>query len=75
MGNKEQNPQNNDTRESAAFNTAADAPQPGFFVEFGQFLLHNKKWWLLPILLVLLAVGLLAALSATPLAPFIYTLF
>jgi len=40
-----------------------------------QFLLHNKKWWMLPIFLVLLAIGILAALSATPLAPFIYTLF
>lgn len=45
--------------------------------EFIQFLNENKKWWLLPIVLVL---GLLCALIALtnlapPLAPFIYTLF
>ncbi len=75
MGNRERNPQDDHARETAAFTRAADARQQGFVVEFGQFLLHNKKWWLLPILLVLLAIGILAALSATPLAPFIYTLF
>jgi hypothetical protein len=75
MGNQEQIPPNDRAGEANEFRRAADAPQPGFFVEFGQFLLHNKKWWLLPILLVLLAIGILAALSATPLAPLIYTLF
>lgn len=70
-----QNPPEDHSDEAEAFRRAAEAPQPGFFAEFGQFLLHNKKWWLLPIFLVLLAVGVLAALSATPLAPFIYTLF
>jgi hypothetical protein len=59
----------------AALRRAAETPQPGFLGEFWQFLAHNKKWWLLPILLVLLVTGVLAALSATPLAPFIYTLF
>ncbi len=75
MSTQERDRQDASAREAAAFHAAADAPQPGFFVEFGQFLLHNKKWWLLPILLVMLAVGVLAALSATPIAPFIYTLF
>jgi hypothetical protein len=37
---------------------------------------HNKKWWLLPLLVTLLAFGLLIFLSSgTGLAPFIYTLF
>jgi len=74
---EDQLPSPPDTRdgEIAAFRRAAETPQPGFFAEFWQFLLHNKKWWLLPILLVLLGIGVLAALSATPLAPFIYTLF
>jgi len=39
------------------------------------FLKHNKKWWLLPLLLALLLLGLLVVLSGTGLAPFIYTLF
>lgn len=47
----------------------------GLAAEFIDFLKHNKKWWLLPILLALLALGLLAALSSSAVAPFIYPLF
>lgn len=45
------------------------------FREFLEFLRTNKKWWLGPIVLVLLALGALLLLAATPAAPFIYTLF
>jgi hypothetical protein len=47
----------------------------GFFREFLGFLRANKKWWLLPIIIVLLLFGVLVLLSSTGLAPFIYTLF
>ncbi len=47
----------------------------GFLRELWGFLRDNKKWWLLPIVLVLLLFGLLIALAGTGLAPFIYTLF
>lgn len=43
--------------------------------EFVEFLKHNKKWWLLPILLILLGLGLLVLLSSSAVAPFIYPLF
>jgi hypothetical protein len=43
--------------------------------EFWAFLRHNKKWWLAPILVVLLAVGLLVILSGSALAPLLYPLF
>ena len=46
---------------------------PSLLAEFWQFLRHNKKWWLLPILIVLLLFGLLIFLSGTGAAPFIYT--
>ena len=39
------------------------------------FALANKKWWLLPILAVSLLLVGLVVLSATPLAPFVYTVF
>lgn len=39
------------------------------------FLLENKKWWLLPIVLVLGLVGLLSLVAGTGAAPFIYTMF
>jgi Family of unknown function (DUF5989) len=47
----------------------------GLLTEFWAFLRHNKKWWLLPILVILLGFGLLLLLSSTAAAPFIYTLF
>lgn len=43
--------------------------------EFLAFLRHNKKWWLLPIIAILLLLGLLVMLGGTALAPFLYPLF
>ena len=43
--------------------------------DFWYFLQHCKKWWLLPLLLVLGLFGALMLLSGTAAAPFIYTLF
>jgi hypothetical protein len=36
---------------------------------------QNKKFWMIPIILVLLLFAVLLILGATPVAPFIYTLF
>ena len=47
-----------------------------FLKEFWQFLKFRKKYWLLPILLVLVLFGGLIVLSqGTAVAPFIYTIF
>jgi hypothetical protein len=63
-------------KSKSQFEKAADQTgQGGFFRDFIGFLKHNKKWWLLPILIVFLVFGLLILLSGTGLAPFIYTLF
>ncbi len=43
--------------------------------EFLYFLGQNKKWWLVPILLVMGLMGLLVVLAGSGAAPFIYTLF
>jgi len=70
------NPQQTVPREPAAeFEQEATQGQAGLISEFCTFLLHNKKWWLTPIILVLLLVGLLIVLGGTGAAPFIYTLF
>jgi len=60
---------------AAEFRQCADRPQSGVLGELLAFLLQNKKWWLTPIILVLLLVGLLIILGGTGAAPFIYTLF
>ncbi len=44
--------------------------------EFILFIKQEKKWWLIPLVLVLLLVGVLVVFaSSSPLAPFIYPLF
>ncbi len=44
--------------------------------EFWDFLKQRKKFWLFPIVVILLALGLLIVLTAnSALAPFIYPLF
>ena len=49
--------------------------QPGFFAELWHLARQNKKWWLLPIIFVLVLLTGLLMLSSTGAAPFIYTLF
>ena len=45
-------------------------------VQFWELLRCNKKYWLLPIIMVLVLVGvLLVATQGSALAPFIYSLF
>jgi len=47
-----------------------------FLKEFWEFLKVRKKYWLFPILLVLLLFGALIVLSqGSAVAPFIYTIF
>ena len=47
-----------------------------FFKEFWDFIKVRKKYWLLPILIVLVLFGSLIVLSqGTAIAPFIYTIF
>lgn len=66
---------NPNKKASDDFSSMAEAPRSSFVREFWDFLRFNKKWWLTPIILVLLAVSVLVMLSGTAAAPFIYTLF
>lgn len=48
----------------------------GFVLELWDFMKERKKFWLLPILIVLLLFGTLIVLTqGSAVAPFIYTLF
>jgi hypothetical protein len=66
-----------DDRDDSARRFADEARQkrPSAMAEMVSFLRHNKKWWLAPIVIVLLLIGVLVVLSGTAAAPFIYPLF
>jgi hypothetical protein len=50
--------------------------RPGLIAEFLHFLIQEKKWWLIPLILMLLGlVGLLVLTEGSALAPFVYPLF
>ena len=47
-----------------------------FLREFWEFIKVRKKFWLLPIMIVLIIVGgVVIVSSGSPVAPFIYTIF
>ncbi|MAJ86362.1 MAG: hypothetical protein CL687_05350 [Candidatus Pelagibacter sp.] len=47
-----------------------------FLKEFWEFLTERKKYWLLPVIIVLALFGILIVLSqGSAVAPFIYTIF
>ena len=52
------------------------AKSKGIVSEFWDFLSARKKWWLAPIIIVMVLLGALIVLSqGSAVAPFIYTLF
>ena len=57
------------------FEAAGEQKPLSIVQEFSLFITENRKWWLLPILSALALMGMLIALSATGVAPFIYSLF
>ena len=61
--------------DAVSFAQAAEEEQPGLLREFVEFLVESKAWWLTPIIIVLLLVGLLVVLSGSQVAPFIYPIF
>jgi hypothetical protein len=65
----------NERKPSEFERAAAEQGRGNILGELWGFMKQNKKWWLLPLLVVLLVFGLLVLLSGTGLAPFIYTLF
>jgi hypothetical protein len=58
-----------------SFEQLADQGRPSLMAELWEYLRENKKWWLTPIVVILLMFGALMVLSGTAAAPFIYTLF
>jgi hypothetical protein len=52
-----------------------DASRHGFLSELWYFLKTSKKWWMLPLLVSFVLMGVILVLAKTAAAPFIYTLF
>jgi hypothetical protein len=50
-------------------------PESSFVGELWALVREHRKYWAIPIVIILLLFGLLVSLSGTAVAPFIYTLF
>lgn len=61
--------------ETNKFVEASEDKQTGLISEFIEFIKINKKYWLIPLLIILLLMGLLILSTGSIFAPFIYTLF
>jgi hypothetical protein len=57
------------------FEEAASRRDESFLVEYLRFLSNNKKYWLIPIVAILLLIGLIVMLGGSAAGAFIYTLF
>jgi hypothetical protein len=60
-----------------SFNRIPRTPQgpSSLLAEYWNFVKYTGKWWLVPVLAIILMLGALVFLSGTGAAPFIYTLF
>jgi hypothetical protein len=57
------------------FENAATKKDEGLLIEYLRFLSRTKKYWLVPIIAVLLLIGVLVMLGGSTAGAFIYTLF
>jgi hypothetical protein len=57
------------------FEEAAVQGDQRLLVEYLQYLSRNKKYWLLPIIVVLFLIGLIVTLGGTVAGTFIYPIF
>ena len=62
-------------RDDGDFQALASQKRTRFLNELGRFAMQTRKWWLVPLIVVLLGIGLIIVLGGTAAAPFIYTLF
>ncbi len=68
-------PSNGDSTHRNEFARQAAAKRPSFLAEVVNLLRGNRKWWMIPLILLLLVYGGLMVLSGTGAVPFIYALF
>ncbi|MFO0974065.1 MAG: DUF5989 family protein [Phycisphaerae bacterium] len=68
-------PDQRPTSAQSDFARLGQAERTSFVSDFLYLLKTNRKWWMLPLICLLLAFGVLMILASTGAAPFIYTLF
>jgi Family of unknown function (DUF5989) len=61
--------------DKSAFEAASTEKETTLLGEFIGLMKANKKYWLAPLVVIMLLFGLLVILGSTAAAPFIYTLF
>ena len=61
--------------EADEFARLGELTRTSFAGDLYYLLKNNKKWWMLPLIGLLLIFGVLMFLAATGVAPYIYTLF
>ena len=64
-----------DCPEGERFARAAAHENASLLRELWELVRESRKWWLVPIIVVLLLIGMLLVLGSTAAAPFIYQLF
>ena len=63
------------TEKRDSFSDEANKPPLTLFQEFRYLAIHDRKWWIIPLLLSLVCVAVAVALTQSALLPFVYTLF
>ena len=66
---------NQQQQDESSFAEEASKAKVGIVGEFIGFMREYAKWWLTPIVLVLLMVGLLVAAGSSSAMPFIYVMW
>ncbi len=61
--------------EKKSFEEAGQEKEVSLLAEFFTMLKENKKYWMIPIILILLGFGLLIMMGGSAAAPFIYQIF
>jgi hypothetical protein len=65
----------NDSKQPPRFADLAHAPRHSVWLDLWQLLREHKRWWLTPIVVMMLLLGLLTLFAGGSAAPFLYTLF
>ncbi|MCY2974076.1 MAG: DUF5989 family protein [Planctomycetota bacterium] len=60
---------------ASTFIEEANKPQLTLLEEFIHLAVHDRKWWIVPLMLSLVFVAIAVALTQSAIVPFVYTLF